>query len=859
MSEKIYVVTLKRREDLEDFYSEMNTNGFRLHLKRPLSRNTHYYMTEDQAVTLRQDDRVVDVQLTPEDLGWKPIKHSGHLTTYPPSLNTYEPREQTSIFYKSGTVDASLSQWGIWHSVDCLSQDAAATGANPPVIYTFTGDITAGSREITNVSAATPPATPSGDSPFGVGDIYEVHYNWGNGSTGNTLRTDGSSYIAAINGTTITLTRDILGQGSATGVTLELRIYRRGKGLYGTGGGGTIPDDTAHYGAGRHVDVVIVDDPVSFDNGEWYTSRSNSLNADGVYQHQLTQIAGATPDQVLGHETSRFVQYQWFNELNGFVTSIDDDGVTPPGGVITYYTNAANPEYHGNHVASTAAGRFYGQAGDANIYGLQILGTMGSGQSLDAMILFDYLRAFHRNKPINTETGFRNPTITNHSWGYGWDLSETFPGGFVIGDITQIIHRGTTYNASNPGPSGWTMEGIETDFGIGANKTSLPSDYAALRADVEDAIEDGVVVIGAAGNDNFYAVPEIDPDTQSTHVDWNNRVTINVAGTNTTHYFNRGMSPCNAYGAICVGAISNNIDQRRADFTNFGPRIDVFAPGQNIVAGWNGSAPGVVDVKYGNIGAGDRFYPISGTSMASPQVAGIAACLATGKERFTNADLRGFLDRWSMRIMDFDTAVAGVALSGTGGAQTHDITTTSPSFSYYTLSGNDRNGSVSGNNATVTVVAGDTINFNLSNVNSVHPFYIRDAGGTINVSNPTANNQGSTGNVTVSWTPSAAGTYSYICGSHPSMKGTITVEPFNAGGIQPGSFGDYTCSQGSKNKTLRYGQDKWLGKNGASVSGGGTWGAEGVAREIKGERLSEKVTNQTFPRRNTLFRSWDHN
>ena len=35
MSEKIYVVTLKKREDLEDFYSEMETNGFRLHLKRP--------------------------------------------------------------------------------------------------------------------------------------------------------------------------------------------------------------------------------------------------------------------------------------------------------------------------------------------------------------------------------------------------------------------------------------------------------------------------------------------------------------------------------------------------------------------------------------------------------------------------------------------------------------------------------------------------------------------------------------------------------------------------------------------------------------------------------------------------------
>ena len=86
MSEKIYVVTLKRKEDLEDFYSEMSTNGFRLHLKRPLSRNTHYYMTEDQAVTLRQDDRIVDVQLTPEELGYKLIPTAAN---YPPSLNLF--------------------------------------------------------------------------------------------------------------------------------------------------------------------------------------------------------------------------------------------------------------------------------------------------------------------------------------------------------------------------------------------------------------------------------------------------------------------------------------------------------------------------------------------------------------------------------------------------------------------------------------------------------------------------------------------------------------------------------------------------------------------------------------------------
>ena len=91
------------------------------------------------------------------------------------------------------------------------------------------------------------------------------------------------------------------------------------------------------------------------------------------------------------------------------------------------------------------------------------------------------------------------------------------------------------------------------------------------------------------------------------------------------------------------------------------------------------------------------------------------------------------------------------------------------------MSGTDRNGAVSGNDVTVTVNEGDTINFNLSNVDSVHPFFIRNAAGTTNVSSPTATNQGSTGNATVSWTPTTAGTYSYICGNHSSMKGTITV------------------------------------------------------------------------------------
>ena len=239
--------------------------------------------------------------------------------------------------------------------------------------------------------------------------------------------------------------------------------------------------------------------------------------------------------------------------------------------------------------------------------------------------------------------------------------------------------------------------------------------------------------------------------------------------------------------------------------------------------------------------------------MAAPQVAGIAACLATGKERFTNADLIGFIDRHSDALMRFDLGSAGVSIPAST-PTTYDITVETPTFNY-TVSGTDRNGNVSGDNQTVTLFVGDTINFNLTNVGTNHPFHIRDSSGGSDVSTPAATGQGSTGTNTVSWTPNTAGTYVYQCSIHSGMVGNIVVQNAVVGGIQTGSFGDYTCAQGSPNKSVRCGFDKWIGK---PIPAGNGEEAEGVAREIKGKRLDPNVTNQTFPRRNTLFRSWDH-
>ena len=106
---------------------------------------------------------------------------------------------------------------------------------------------------------------------------------------------------------------------------------------------------------------------------------------------------------------------------------------------------------------------------------------------------------------------------------------------------------------------------------------------------------------------------------------------------------------------------------------------------------------------------------------------------------------------------------------------TYNITVTAQSSSNYILSGSDQNGNVSGNDPSISAKVGDTFSFNVNSPG--HPFYliVVSNGGTDsnNLIDGVSNNGASNG--TVSWTPTAAGTYYYICEYHPSMIGTITI------------------------------------------------------------------------------------
>ena len=723
---KVYIVTLEDKSDLEGFYSDMASDGYTLHRKRPISRSTEYYMNSTQAEDIRNDSRVSAVEINIDD---DPI----------------------------GIVEPFYDQVN-----------------NTP--YGFNGDFE--KSEL---------ASQHGDADRQWGQLH---------SSGSTAQ--------------------------------------RRKGVFGHDITASINEDVEVFADGKHVDVVIVDNPVSWDCAEWDSPSTGQ---------------------------SRFVQYDWYGELNQYVSSIDDDGNAIPSGAYVYHPNSVNSTFHGTHVASTVAGQWYGWAREANIYSLHVNLGSGFGTPVTSTLVFDYLRAFHRHKPINPVTGKKNPTVTNHSWGssysfYSWYERDFDATGEVSGtaDLAEVVIRGTTYNAGNPGPSGWTNVGVHQDFGIGSggqytggtfryNRNSTGSRY-----DMEDAIEDGVVIIAAAGNNDQYGI-HVD-STAPEYADWNNKVVLNLPnGTQYSFNHHRGSSPANAKGCITVGSISNNSDFRKSDFSNFGPLIDVWAPGDKIQGAWpdpnniyvasgyNGI--GYVDNKYG---PPNWRYTIGGTSMASPQVCGIAALLATGKERFTNSDLMGFIQHNSYEnemtfninggMFDDRTCDGGGnPLHGGSTSTTREIRAINPrnisglidgwyketlkghrraSYSFnnaqmyprtnnfyrpipptihpitvtagggnYLLTGTDSSNTFNDTiNPTINVKKGDVIRFTVSAAG--HPFWIGISQGTGTqtwASDYGVIESNGTESGVITWNTSTAltGTYYYNCEYHSSMTGMIFV------------------------------------------------------------------------------------
>ncbi|KAB8143391.1 S8 family serine peptidase [Chloroflexia bacterium SDU3-3] len=176
--------------------------------------------------------------------------------------------------------------------------------------------------------------------------------------------------------------------------------------------------------------------------------------------------------------------------------------------------------------------------------------------------------------------------------------------------------------------SGWESDvirglGYAVEHGARVVNMSLGFDAPSpLLADaVAQAEARGVVVVAAAGNSGAVLYPAAYPSVLS------------------------------------VGA--SDAAGLRASFSASGPRLDLLAPGQGILSTWRDGG----------------FYAMSGTSMAAPHVAGVAALVLERYPQTTPAQLRGCLLRSAQGVgaagRDDDTGWgivdAGAALRTCGG------------------------------------------------------------------------------------------------------------------------------------------------------------------------------------------------
>ena len=404
---------------------------------------------------------------------------------------------------------------------------------------------------------------------------------------------------------------------------------------------------------GKNVDVVIFDGNMLAAHPEY------AVNANGTGGSRVNQI-------------------NWW-AYNPQVTG-------QAAGTYNYSAGTAGNNGHGMHVGGIMAGNTQGWSRDSTIYNISPYGEQTNGVTTPTLAqLVAYIRYWHNSvKGINPATGRKNPTVVNMSFGLSANyFVGPFGNGTTFPNVRNLNYRGTAYSypaSAPPGQTGFqvTYNGNwdpQTFLNAGINLYyeyynlyqigllfSAWQDTAANQAIVDSMnANEGIIWCAAAGNDYDKS------GVNSNNTDYNNTnnrligVFAGVVPIYTNYFPYRLASPAfaatgtpnaNDWKKVIVTANVGVVDDEGLSISStVGDACDVCSPGTNIMSPY--TSAGVADPR----NAAYFLDKLTGTSMASPQTAGLIACMMEQYPNATQMEARTYIKNFANNGVMYDANI----------------------------------------------------------------------------------------------------------------------------------------------------------------------------------------------------------
>ena len=449
--------------------------------------------------------------------------------------------------------------------------------------------------------------------------------------------------------------------------------------FYGNASGniGVRTDNINFSLTGKNVDIIIHDSGIQqyhpeFINGNGQ-SRVSDIVLDGPYTidpayFDSNSLTFTKADGRVGIATT--AAHEWWensSKRSGAFSSIGTIAIPSQytlnnsmgiGGTVNGLTSG-----HGTACAALAAGNNFGLAFEANIWNMP---GIGDAVNMGIATNYELMNLFNLYKPVNSETGRKNPTVINGSWGYQAAFSSgntvsykfqggtgTFTGNAATSNLVTAMKNGLNNQVTGAYRS-WSSSSRSNSIDTAGNEMMTGGNihYVAAAGNNNQRLGIGSMDTDRLNymSDNFYSTTDPRSEFPSGTVPCNHRDWMNPQGLG----FNVNSDP-EFHPTICVGAmddfVETDLSERKASYSNNGPGIDVWAPADETLSAGTNGVSNYEDFKrpddgsYTNSTDGSDYFDanFNGTSAAAPVVTGLIALYLETNPTATQREVKDFL------------------------------------------------------------------------------------------------------------------------------------------------------------------------------------------------------------------------